>query len=93
MNKYEDLSNFVSDLEAVAVVPEHPPDDWDYDVSHLYCYSVSPRSMVHFLSQTYCFAFLLDLSPSASQPGMQLQHIKLSLSRACKIKIFEYFWP
>ena len=50
VQKYEDLSNFNSDLEAVAVVPEHPPDDWDYDVGHLYRYVVTPKSMVHFLS-------------------------------------------
>ena len=28
------------------------------------------RSMVHFLSQTYCFTYLLDLSPSASNPDL-----------------------
>lgn len=70
IQKYEDLSNFKSDLEAVAVVPEHQPEDWDWDVGHLYRYSVSPRSMVHFLSQTYCFTYLLDLSPSASNPDL-----------------------
>ena len=26
--------------------------------------------MVHFLSQTYCFTYLLDLSPSASNPDL-----------------------
>ena len=70
VQKYEDLSNFNSDLEAVAVVPEHPPDDWDYDVGHLYRYVVTPKSMVHFLSQTYCFAYLLDFSPSSSTPDL-----------------------
>ena len=70
IQKYEDLSNFHSDLEAVAVVPEHPPDDWDYDVGHLYRYIVTPKSMVHFLSQTYCFTYLLDLSPSGASPDL-----------------------
>ena len=70
IKKYEDLDNFSSDLEAVAVVPHNPPEDWDWDTGHLYRYTVSPRSMVHFLSQTYCFTFLLDLSPSASNPDL-----------------------
>ena len=70
VQKYEDLTNFHSDLEAVAVVPEQAPDDWDYDVGHLYRYIVTPRSMVHFLSQTYCFTYLLDLSPSGSTPDV-----------------------
>ena len=70
VQKYEDLSNFHSDLEAVAVVPEHPPEDWDYDVGHLYRYIVTPKSMVHFLSQTYCFTYLLDLSPSGASPDL-----------------------
>ena len=70
LKKYEDLENFTSDLEAVAVVPENAPEDWDWDMSHLYRYTLTPKSMVHFLSQTFCFAYLLDLSPSASNPDL-----------------------
>jgi hypothetical protein len=70
VKKYEHLRDFDFDLEAVAVVPEEPPNEWDWDVGHLYRYTVTQRSMVHFLAQTYCFVYLLDMSPSASNPDL-----------------------
>ncbi len=72
VNKYENLDNFTSNLEAVAVEPEKEdqPADWDWDVGHLYRYIVTPRSMVHFLAQTYRFVYILDFSPSATNPDL-----------------------
>jgi len=47
------LLDFTSELDAIGIVPHSPPSEWDWDVSHLYRYTVSPRTAVRFLAQRY----------------------------------------
>ena len=47
------LLDFTSELDAVGIVPHSPPCEWDWDVSHLYQYSVTPKTAVRFLAQRY----------------------------------------
>ena len=90
IKKYEDVSDLQSsseELDAVGVVPflenienlesyKASASDWDYDVSHLYDYYVTPRTTVRFLAQRYRFAYLLDMSPSVSGPDFRRKKLK-----------------
>ena len=90
IKKYEDvldLQNSSEELDAVGVVPflenienlesyKASASDWDYDVSHLYDYYVTPRTTVRFLAQRYRFAYLLDMSPSVSGPDFRRKKLK-----------------
>ena len=92
IKKYEDVSelqNSSEELDAVGVVPylengslgnlesyKASASDWDYDVSHLYEYYVTPRTTVRFLAQRYRFAYLLDMSPSVSGPDFRRKKMK-----------------
>ena len=77
INKYESINDFRpgDELAAVGVVPKEDamPSDWDWDVSHLYDYFLTPNSKVRFLSQRYRFAYVLDLSPSAAGINLSLK--------------------
>ena len=74
LRKFESVTDLRDeDLEAVGIIPETPPPDWDWDVSHLYRYRLTPRSKVQYLSQRYRLVYLLDLSPSTSSADLELE--------------------
>jgi hypothetical protein len=50
---YFKSAEFTSELDAVGIVPHTPPCEWDWDVSHLYRYTVTPKTAVRFLAQRY----------------------------------------
>lgn len=70
VHKYESIQDFQDrgEMDIVGLVPEEarPVWEWDWDVSHLYNYRLTPLSQVHFLSQRYSSVFVLDLSPSGA---------------------------
>ncbi|TRY67945.1 hypothetical protein TCAL_03430, partial [Tigriopus californicus] len=70
VHKYESIQDFQNrgEMDIVGLVPEEarPVWEWDWDVSHLYNYRLTPLSQVHFLSQRYSSVFVLDLSPSGA---------------------------
>ena len=72
------------ELAAIGAVPEdaHMPEDWDWDVSHLYLYQITPATTVTFLSQRYRMVYLLDISPSATA---------VSTSQVKSIRICRHF--
>ncbi len=66
--RMESAHTLQGELGAVGAVPEDlcMPDDWDWDVAHLYRYRITPDTQVRFLSQRHRMVFMLDLSPSAA---------------------------
>ena len=76
------------ELAAIGAVPEdvHMPDDWDWDVSHLYLYQITPATTVTFLSQRYRMVYLLDISPSAT--AVSTSQVKLVFKASVSLRLF-----